>query len=99
MAAAAARNRARGYWIPLAFAGCVLLACCQLALASPLPQSPSTGLDVGNRASYPANDSSLEDPFSTPDYLGKKALLHISDRFEARHGQVSVFNTCYCLFL
>ncbi|KAF9948199.1 hypothetical protein BGZ70_002316 [Mortierella alpina] len=66
---AAARNRARGYLIPLAFAGCVLLAWCQLALASPLPQSPSTGLEVGNRASYPANDSSLEDPFSTPDYL------------------------------
>ncbi|CAO3563236.1 unnamed protein product [Mortierella alpina] len=67
--AAAARNRARGYLIPLAFAGCVLLACCRLALASPVPQSPGTGLDIGNQASYPANDSSLEDPFSTPDYL------------------------------
>ncbi|KAF9952443.1 hypothetical protein BGZ72_006281 [Mortierella alpina] len=65
----AARSRARGYLIPLVFAGCVLLALCQLALASPLPQDPSGVVNVGNRASYPANDSSLEDPFSTPDYL------------------------------
>ncbi|KAF9936619.1 hypothetical protein BGZ67_002159 [Mortierella alpina] len=66
---AAARNRARGCLIPLVLAGCVLLAFCQLALASPVPQDPSSGVHVGNRASYPANDSSLEDPFSTPDYL------------------------------
>ncbi|KAF9576406.1 hypothetical protein EC968_008701 [Mortierella alpina] len=68
--AAAARNRARGYLIPLLFAGCVLLALCQPALASPLPQDPNSGAhSVVSRPSYPANDSSLEDPFSTPDYL------------------------------
>ncbi|KAG0343905.1 hypothetical protein BG004_004904 [Podila humilis] len=33
-----------------------------VVMAAPLPQLPSGG-------SYPANDSSLNDPFSTPDYL------------------------------
>lgn len=35
-------------------------------MAAPLPQSAAGG------SSYPVNDSSLNDPFSTPDYLGNK---------------------------
>lgn len=38
-------------------------------MAAPLPQSATGG------SSYPANDSSLNDPFSTPDYLGNKIKL------------------------
>lgn len=38
-------------------------------MAAPLPQSAAGG------SSYPANDSSLNDPFSTPDYLGNKFKL------------------------
>lgn len=43
----------------------------QLVLASPLPQD-STDLGTSNDTpvDYPANDTSLVDPFSTPDYLG-----------------------------
>ncbi|KAG0204527.1 hypothetical protein BGX28_003575 [Mortierella sp. GBA30] len=63
----------REYIVPLMFAGWILLALCncQLALASPLPQESNNGSlnGGGSQVSYPANDTSLGDPFSTPDYL------------------------------
>ncbi|KAG0265765.1 hypothetical protein BG011_004119 [Mortierella polycephala] len=57
----------------LAFTGWILLSVWHIhvALASPLPQD-SGGKDL---TSYPANGTSLVDPFSTPDYLGVEVMF------------------------
>ncbi|KAF9930385.1 hypothetical protein BGZ65_005378 [Modicella reniformis] len=46
-----------------------------VALASPLPQDPGSTVSNGAGQSYPANDTSLVDPFSTPDYLASLAVM------------------------